>query len=88
MPAYVVVWIDYEKRPPVAVRADICSEEHPSSTTSVIPYCVFRAGAVGMSWEDCEAEAEREVALMAKNQPEFQWIQEQLEKQPWRGGKE
>jgi hypothetical protein len=39
-----------------------------------------------MSWEECKAEAEREVALMAETQPQFQWIQEQLEQQPWYGG--
>lgn len=86
MPAYVIVWMDYEKRPPQAVNATICSEEHPSSTMSLIPQCVLQVGEDSEEYADCLDRAVDEVSLLARSHPQFVWITEELEKQPWYRG--
>lgn len=88
MYAYVVVWIDYGSDPPVAVRADICSEEHPSSNMMVVPHCVLKVGHPLWSYDECLTKAEFEVSELARAAPEFKWIQGKLEQQPWYGGGE
>jgi hypothetical protein len=86
--AYVIVWIDYGCDPPVAVQADICSEEHPSSNMRVVPHCVLQIGHPLWSYDECLDKAELEVSEMASNFPQFAWIQKKLEEQPWYGGEE
>lgn len=79
MPAYVVVWTDYGVDPPVAIKAGIYSEKEPSCTLQVLPHCVLEVGGNDEPFAVCKAKAEARVAELAKDQPMFQWIEQQLE---------